>query len=116
MHTETLYHDTARVEKRKIAVPHQETDLVMPDMRTVEVFTAGCPLCDDVVGRVRELACDSCDVRVVSLQDDAGAKRAEEVGVESVPAVAVNGTLATCCQDGGVQESDLRAAGIGDPR
>lgn len=111
----TLYHGTARVEKRKIAVPHQETDLAVTDTRTVEVFTAGCPLCDDVVSQVRELACDSCDVRVVSLQDDAGAKRAEEVGVQSVPAVAVNGTLAACCQDRGVQESDLRAAGIGDP-
>lgn len=87
----------------------------MPNTRTVEVFTAGCPLCDDVVGRVRELSCGSCDVRVVSLQDDAGAKRAEEVGVQSVPAVAVNGTLAACCQDRGVQKSDLRAAGIGDP-
>jgi len=86
----------------------------MSDTRTVEVFTAGCPLCDDVVDRVREIACDACDVRVVSLRDDAGARRAEEVGVQSVPAVAVNGTLAACCQDRSVREADLRAAGIGD--
>jgi hypothetical protein len=87
----------------------------MPATRTVEIFTAGCPLCNDVVDQVRELACDSCDVRVVSLQKEAGAKRAEEVGVQSVPAVAVNGTLAARCQDQGVREADLRAAGVGDP-
>lgn len=87
----------------------------MPDSRTVEIFTAECPLCDNAVERVREIACDSCDVQVVSLQDDAGARRAEAVGVSSVPAVAVDGALADCCQEGGVQADDLRAAGIGEP-
>ncbi len=87
----------------------------MPDTRTVEVFTAECPLCDEVVERVRALACDSCDVQVRSLQDEAGARRAEEVGAQSVPAVAVNGTLAACCQERSVNEEDLRAAGIGEP-
>ncbi len=87
----------------------------MSNSRTVEVFTAGCPLCDDVVEQVRALACESCDVQVVSLQEDEGARRAETVGVQSVPAVAVNGTLADCCQGRGVNEDDLRAAGIGDP-
>jgi predicted DCC family thiol-disulfide oxidoreductase YuxK len=87
----------------------------MSDNRTVEVFTAGCPLCDDVVGLVQSLACDSCDVQIVSLQEEAGAQRAEEIGVATVPAVAVNGTLADCCQGRGVTEGDLRAAGIGTP-
>lgn len=87
----------------------------MSETRSVEVFTAGCPLCDDVVDLVQSLACDSCDVRTVSLREEAGARRAEEVGVATVPAVAVNGVLADCCQGGGVKEADLRAAGIGDP-
>ena len=87
----------------------------MSDTRTVEVFTAGCPLCDDVVDLLQSLACDSCDVQTVSLQDEAGARRAEEVGVATVPAVAVDGTLADCCQGRGVDEDDLRAAGIGTP-
>lgn len=87
----------------------------MADQRTVEIFTAGCPLCEDVVELVEGIACDSCDVRVLSLQDDGGERRAREVGVESVPAVAVNGSLAPCCQGRGVNEDDLRAAGIGEP-
>lgn len=87
----------------------------MPDSRTVEVFTAGCPLCDEVVERVQDHACDSCDVQTVSLQNDEGQRRAEKIGVQSVPAVAVNGTLASCCDGRGVDEDALRAAGIGDP-
>ena len=30
--------------------------------RTVEIFTAGCPVCDPVVQLIKETACDSCDV------------------------------------------------------
>lgn len=86
-----------------------------PATRTVEVFTADCPLCNDVLDTVRRIACDSCDVQVVRLQEEAGTRRAEEIGVESVPAVAVNGTLASCCQGRGVQEEALRATGIGTP-
>jgi len=85
------------------------------DSRTVEVFTAGCPLCDDVVATVRRIACDSCDVQVVSLQEESGARRAETAGVQSVPAVAVNGQLAACCQNRGIDENTLRDAGIGQP-
>jgi copper chaperone CopZ len=73
----------------------------MSESRTVEVFTAGCPLCVDVVELVQDLACDSCDLQTVRLHDEAGQRRAEEVGVQSVPAVAVNGTLASCCEGRG---------------
>ncbi|WP_263790005.1 thioredoxin family protein [Salinibacter sp.] len=85
----------------------------MANTRTVEVFTADCPLCSEVVTLVQDLACDSCEVHAVSLQEDDGQKRAREVGVETVPAVAVNGTLADCCRGGGVDEDMLRAAGVG---
>lgn len=87
----------------------------MSETRTVEVFTAGCPLCDDVVDLVESIACDSCDVQTVSLQDEAGVQRAEEVGVQTVPAVAVDGTLADCCREASVTEYDLCAAGVGTP-
>lgn len=87
----------------------------MSDSRTVEVFTADCLLCSDVVDLVQSLACDSCDVHIVNLQEDEGQRRAREVGVETVPSVAVNGTLADCCCGGGVNEDDLRASGVGRP-
>lgn len=115
MYDGTLYHTTVRVGKRKIIFPHQETNFAMSVTRTVEVFTAGCPLCEEILSLVQSLACGSCDVQTVSLQEEAGSRRAEEVGVTAVPAVAVNGTLANCCQGRGVEADDLRAAGIGDP-
>ncbi len=42
----------------------------------------------------------------------AGAPRA--MGVRSVPAVAIDGTLATCCAGRGPDEQSLRAAGLGN--
>lgn len=36
--------------------------------RLVEVFTAGCPLCDQTVKLVRELACSNCEVQVYDLK------------------------------------------------
>lgn len=87
----------------------------MPDTRSVEVFSAGCPVCDDVIQMVRNLACDSCDVTVLDLHDEEGAQRAADLGIRSVPAVAVEGELASCCAGRGVDEEALRAAGIGQP-
>ncbi len=37
----------------------------------------------------------------------------EELGVRAVPAVVVDGELASCCRGVGATEEDLRAAGIG---
>jgi hypothetical protein len=81
--------------------------------RLVEVFSADCPLCKDAIELVRKLACDRCEVRVVNLNDPEGASRARSVGVRSTPAVAVDGTLAACCAGRGIDESALRAAGVG---
>lgn len=87
----------------------------MTDQRTVEIFSAGCPICDDVVQMVREMACDSCDIRVLDLNERSVAQRAADLGIRSVPAVAVDGTLAACCTERGVDQSVLQAAGIGQP-
>jgi glutaredoxin 3 len=86
----------------------------MPEKRQVEVFTAGCPVCEQTVEMVRGIACESCDVTVVDVRDPVVARRVETLGIRSVPAVAVNGTLADCCR-GGPSEADLRRAGIGQP-
>lgn len=86
----------------------------MSGERKVEVFGAGCPLCEAAARVVRGLACPACDVRVLDLRTPAGAARAAEVGVRTVPAVAVDGWLADCCA-GGLDEAGLRAAGVGRP-
>lgn len=87
----------------------------MTAKRTVEIFSAGCPLCEETIRLVRRIACPSCDVRVLDMQDPAVAKRAGTLGVSSVPAVAVDGRLADCCAGRGPDEKTLRAAGLGQP-
>jgi len=83
--------------------------------RTVEIFSAGCPICEDVIERVRDLACSSCDVQVLDLNQDNVAEKARQYGIASAPAVVVDGDPVTCCEDSGVKESNLREAGIGQP-
>ncbi len=87
----------------------------MTAKRKIEVFSAGCPACDEVVALVQGLACPSCAVDVLDMRDIEVAKRAKALGVRSVPAVAINGQLAGCCTGRGVDEATLRAAGLGQP-
>lgn len=86
----------------------------MAEKRKVEVFSAGCPVCDDAVKLVESIACPSCEVTVLDMNDPNVAKRAESIGVRSVPAVVVDGRLADCCTGRGIEESALRAAGLGE--
>ena len=86
----------------------------MSDKRIVEVFTAGCDICDDVVRAVEEMACDCCDVRIQNTTDTAVARRAKELGVIRVPAVVIDSKLVGCCE-GGVDLDILRATGLGQP-
>jgi hypothetical protein len=87
----------------------------MAERRRVEVISAGCPICEEAIALVRRLACDSCEVLVLDMADASVAARAGELGVRSVPAVAVDGRLADCCADRGPEEAALLAAGIGQP-
>ena len=85
----------------------------MTTKRKVEVFSAGCPVCQTAIDLVNRLACPSCEVTVLDMNDIHVAKRARELGVRSVPAVAINGQLASCCTSAGIDEGALRAAGLG---
>lgn len=83
--------------------------------RKVEVFSAGCPACDETVATVRRLACPSCEVTVLHMNDPAVSARAKGLGLRSVPAVVVDGTPAGCCAGRGPDEAKLRAMGLGKP-
>ncbi len=85
----------------------------MATTRKIEVFSAGCPLCEETVAMVQRLSCPSCEVSVVDMKDIKGATRGRELGVRSVPAVAINGKLADCCAERGVDEVTLQSAGLG---
>jgi glutaredoxin 3 len=88
----------------------------MNNKRKVEIFSAGCPACQEAIDLVNSIACPSCDVTVLDMRDTAVADRAKTLGVRSVPAVVIDGKLADCCSGQGISEDALRAEGIGQPR
>lgn len=85
----------------------------MSNQRIVEVFSAGCPVCDEVVQLVKASACPSCDVTVLDTNNVEVAKRAKSLGISRVPAVVIDGKLADCCASGQVDVATLQAAGLG---
>ncbi len=87
----------------------------MTTKRTTEIFSAGCPACQDTIDLVNRVACPSCEVSVLDMNDDGVTSRARELGIRSVPAVVIDGQLADCCAGRGPDESSLRAAGLGSP-
>lgn len=89
--------------------------------RQIEVFTAGCPVCEPAVRLVQELACPDCQVTIHDLHrmgeaftGEAGpGERAAGYGVKTLPAVVVEGQLVSCCENSGPTRDRLTAAGIG---
>ena len=62
---------------------------------------------------VNRVACASCEITVLDMQDARIAYRAKELGISTVPAVVIDGKLAECCKNRSVDEATLRAAGVG---
>ena len=91
----------------------------MADKRRVEIFTAGCPLCDETVRLVKELACPSCEVIVYNIKEQCESKecldKMKQYNITSVPTVVVDGKIAECCKRGKVSKETLKAAGVGVP-
>lgn len=81
--------------------------------RNIEIFSAGCPVCDEAIPMVQDAACPSCDVTVLKMNDPVVASRANKLGIRSVPAVVIDGKLTDCCAGRGPDEAVLRAAGLG---
>ncbi|TAM11919.1 MAG: hypothetical protein EPN72_07445 [Nevskiaceae bacterium] len=87
----------------------------MSAKRKIEVFSAGCPACEDTVKLINDIACESCEIIVLDMHDPKVSARAKSLGVTAVPAVAINGTLAGCCAGRGPDVGSLREAGVGQP-
>lgn len=83
--------------------------------RKIEIFSAGCGVCEDTIKLVKSLACPSCDVTVLDMNQAATASRAKALGIKSVPAVVVDGKLAGCCEGRGPDAANLKAVGLGQP-
>lgn len=81
----------------------------------IEIFSAGCQVCQEAIDLVKRIACPSCDVAILDMTDAGVARRVRSLGIDRVPAVLVDGKLAACCSGARITEDDLRAEGIGQP-
>lgn len=87
----------------------------MNNKRKIEIFSAGCPVCQEAITMVKDNACASCEVTILSMNIPSVSSRAKSLGIRSVPAVVINGKLADCCEGRGPDVEGLKAAGLGVP-
>lgn len=87
----------------------------MSQKRKIEIFSAGCPACDEAIEAIQGIACPSCETEVLDMHEPSVAIRAKRLGISRVPAIVIDGQLAQCCVAGAVDEEVLRAAGGGVP-
>jgi len=85
--------------------------------RLIEVFSAGCHACEETIKMVRQLACQSCEVKILDMKSREVATLAQSLGIRSVPTVLITSSkLAACCASGpGPDETTLRRLGVGEP-
>ncbi len=88
---------------------------VMNKKRKIEIFSAGCPACEETITLVNSLVCPSCEVTVMDMRNPDAAARAKGYGIRSVPAVVIDGKLASCCEGRGPEAIALKASGVGVP-
>ena len=69
----------------------------MSAKRTIEIFSTGCPVCQEAIVRIKDNACASCAVSILDMNDPVVSSRAKNLGIKSVPAVVIDGKLADCC-------------------
>ncbi len=72
----------------------------MSNKRQIEIFSAGCPVCDEAVETVKRIACPSCETTVLDMHQPAVAERAKHLGISRVPGIVIDGKLAECCAAG----------------
>jgi glutaredoxin 3 len=77
--------------------------------KKIEVFSAGCSVCKDTIDMVKRLAGPN-EVVIHDMNKPEVATKAKSHGVRSVPAVVIDGKLASCCAGRGPEEKVLRAA------
>lgn len=85
--------------------------------RQIEIFTAGCPVCEPVVAWVTETACKNCQITIYDLSVQSGHSdgmaKMKAYGLKRLPAVAVDGKPLSCCKKDAITKEDLIKAGIG---
>ena len=81
----------------------------MSAKKKIEVFSAGCSACKETIEMMKRIA-GSHELVIHDMNKSEVASKAKQYGVRSVPAVVIDGKLASCCAGRGPEEIVLRAA------
>jgi glutaredoxin len=81
--------------------------------RNIDIFSAGCAACEEVVSLITQIACRSCEVNVLDMHNIEIAERAQRLGIHTVPSIVIDGRIADCCRGNAPDEKTLRVAGVG---
>jgi glutaredoxin 3 len=86
----------------------------MADKRKIEIYSAECPICKGTIDKIIEAMCPSCEVTVLDMHDEKIAEKAKTLGIQSIPAVVVDGNLVGGSGKG-IDMEVLKEAGLGKP-
>ena len=68
--------------------------------RQIEIFTAGCPVCEPTVQLVKETVCEICETTIYNLSEQCDNKvcitKMKDYGIKRLPTIVVNGKLLDC--------------------
>ena len=81
----------------------------MSPKKKIEVFSAGCSACKETIEMVKRIA-GSHELVIHDMNKSEIASKAKQYGVRSLPAVVIDGKLASCCAGRGPEETVLRTA------
>jgi len=82
--------------------------------RKIEIFTAGCPVCEEQVELLKKETCTDCEIIVSNINTDKKAlERSKSYKIKSIPAVVIDNVLAGCCSKAGIDIEVLRSMGLG---
>ena len=82
----------------------------MSTKKKIEIVSAGCSTCKETIELVKRLAGSSHELLIHDMQKSETATKANNYGIRSVPAVVIDGRLASCCAGRGPEEHVLRSA------
>lgn len=71
--------------------------------KKIELFTAGCSVCKETENMIREIIGNKNEIIIYNLNSQENntesINKAEEYKIKSLPAVAVDGKLLSCCEN-----------------
>jgi glutaredoxin 3 len=84
--------------------------------RTVEIFSAGCGMCESIIHMANRFACHDCVVTVHDTHDSSLLDRVKHLGARSLPALVVDGVYIPPDPQEGYTEAIFESAGMALPK